>query len=516
VALQIDAPPIAVDTTDSERDPFIGTLLDGAYLVTERIGSGGMGYVYRAEQLALGRSVAIKVVHPCLSADPCTVARFDTEARAASRLNHPNSVGIYALGRAPDGRPYMVMEYLRGHDLRTVLGAEPVQPLPRVCAIVRGVLAALVEAHAQDVVHRDLKPENVFLVRRADGSEQVKVVDFGLAQIAGTRGRTQPGTLIGTPGYMSPEQITGEEVDGRSDVFAAGVLLHELLTGWPLFGGDSAAAVVCRVLAKPVPDPRHASLRAIPHTLAHIAMRALERAPADRFPSAAAMAAALEDAVDELEERPSWPDLEVTVDEMTWTDPPTMDERIAALSPAERLCLQAAAVLGGRAPRDAIAVVSGGADPTHLAARVEDGLCLRAGASGVELHADVRRLVLGSIPVEAARAMRERAEAWRAHRAAAPRSLPQPPPRGAIDEPLGLAMELELVRQRLVCGGDESYVTAYAQIATALADALCLRGQVAQAAGVLREAMDIVPPVRDERRELLARLDELVPARCAT
>jgi serine/threonine-protein kinase len=502
VASRIDAAPLAAETIDSEFDPFIGTLLDGAYLVTERIGGGGMGCVYRAQQLALGRSVAVKVVHPCLLTDPLTVARFDTEARAASRLNHPNSVGIYALGRAPDGRPYLVMEYLRGQDLRTVLDAEPVQPLPRVCAILLGVLAALVEAHEQEVVHRDLKPENVFLVRRADGSEQVKVVDFGLAQIAGKRVRTQPGTLVGTPGYMSPEQITGEDVDGRSDVFAAGVLLHELLTGWPLFGGDSVAAVLCRVLAKPVPDPRQASVRAIPDALAHIAVRALERAPADRFPSAAAMAAALEEAVTGLEERPSWPDLEATVDEMT--DPPTMQERVAALSPEERLCLQAAAVLGGRATHDAIAVVSRGADPRELAAH---GLCLWAGASCVELDDEVRRLVLGSIPIEAARAMRERADAWRAQCAAGPRSIPEPPPRGASDDVLPLAMELELARQRLVCCGDDSYVPVYARIAGALADALCLRGQAAQAAGVLREALDIVPPVRHEARELRARLD---------
>jgi hypothetical protein len=216
----------------------------------------------------------------------------------------------------------------------------------------------------------------------------------------------------------------------------------------------------------------------------------------------------LEEAVTGLEERPSWPDLEVTVDEIT--DPPTMQERVAALSPEERLCLQAAAVLGGRATHDAIAVVSGGADPRELAAH---GLCRWAGASCVELDDEVRRLVLGSIPIEAARAMRERADAWRAQCAAAPCSIPEPRPRGAGDDVLPLAMELELARQRLVCGGDDSHVPVYARIAGALADALCLRGQAVQAAGVLREALDIVPPVRPEARDLRAQLDELAPAR---
>src|ERR1700733_1709628 len=164
-------------------DPLIGRTLPGGYRVTHLVGVGGMGRVYCAEQVALGRTVAVKVVHPSLADEEQTAARFLNEARAASRLSHPNSVAIFDFGRTDDGRPYIVMEYLRGRDLSRVASDEGPLPLARVVGVLKQTLAALEEAHALGIVHRDLKPDNIVLEPLRSGLDFVKVVDFGLAKI---------------------------------------------------------------------------------------------------------------------------------------------------------------------------------------------------------------------------------------------------------------------------------------------------------------------------------------------
>ncbi len=294
---------VAQATQASAVDPLIGRTVGGQYTIQEIVGVGGMGRVYRAEQGTLGRTVAVKVIHPHLLHDDQTVARFYTEARAASSLNHPNSVSIIDFGRSEDGILYLVMEFLRGADLAVVMQRDGPIPFGRICDILLPVLDALSEAHALDIVHRDLKPENILLRRFRSGGDLVKVVDFGLAAIVGDQGTqiTRPGLVCGTPDYMSPEQARGDDVDGRGDLYSLGVVLFELLTESLPFIDDTPTKVVMRHIHDPIPDPRVvAPHRAIPDTLAQIAIKALQKRREDRYPNTAAMAAAIREARDRI------------------------------------------------------------------------------------------------------------------------------------------------------------------------------------------------------------------------
>lgn len=283
-------------------DPLLGRTVGGAYTLQELIGVGGMGRVYRAEQMALGRTVAIKVIHPHLLGDEQIVARFYNEARAASRLNHPNSVSIIDFGRTDDGILYLAMEHLDGKDLALVVHEEGPLALTRVCRVLDGVLGALGEAHALGVVHRDLKPENVIMKPLRSGGDLVKVVDFGLATILGGEARTSitsAGMVCGTPDYMPPEQGRGDPVDGRGDVYALGVVLFELITDRLPFEDETPTRVVLRHIGDPVPNPMEvAPHRNIPPDLAAIVMRAMAKSPDDRFQTAEEMQAALRTALE--------------------------------------------------------------------------------------------------------------------------------------------------------------------------------------------------------------------------
>src|SRR5258706_4647674 len=190
-----------------------------------------MGRVYRAEQSILGRTVAVKVIHPHLLADENAALRFMTEARAASQLNHPNSVSVYDFGRTEDGQPYLVMEFLRGKDLATVAWEDGPLAFTRIADALRQALAALAEAHELGIVHRDLKPENIILEPLRRGGDFVKVVDFGLAKLNGDAqgpSVTSPGIVCGTPDYMEPEQGRGDPIDGLSDLSPSGRVLFRL------------------------------------------------------------------------------------------------------------------------------------------------------------------------------------------------------------------------------------------------------------------------------------------------
>lgn len=271
----------------------------------EVVGVGGMGRVYKAEQSTLGRTVAVKVIHPHLLGDEQTVARFYQEARASSRLNHPNSVSIIDFGRTDDGILYLAMEFLSGKDLALVMHEEGPLAVERVCNILVNTLDALGEAHELGIVHRDLKPENIILRPLRSGEDLVKVVDFGLATIVGKESSiTKPGLVCGTPDYMSPEQGRGDGVDGRGDIYALGVVLFELLVGHLPYIDDTPTRVVLRHLNDPVPDPRHAGPnREIPDRLADITMKALAKDARDRFQVARDMQAALREAVEDLRVR---------------------------------------------------------------------------------------------------------------------------------------------------------------------------------------------------------------------
>jgi serine/threonine-protein kinase len=274
----------------SADDPLVGRTLPGGYVILELVGIGGMGRVYRAEQTNLGRTVAVKIIHPHLVGEENTAARFITEARAASRLNHPNSVGIIDFGKTQDGQLYLVMEFLRGRDLARVIYDEGAIPLRRIVDVLRQTLAALAEAHSESIIHRDLKPENIILEPVRSGGDFVKVVDFGLAKMRAETQQpniTSPGIVCGTPEYMSPEQARGDPLDPRSDLYSVGVIFYQLLTGRLPFEADSPTQVVLSHLTEMPRDPREvAPDRGIPKPIVDVVLRCLEKDPKDRYPDA--------------------------------------------------------------------------------------------------------------------------------------------------------------------------------------------------------------------------------------
>ncbi|MCC7541216.1 MAG: protein kinase, partial [Deltaproteobacteria bacterium] len=277
-------------------DPLVGRIISNAYQVTDLIGTGGMGRVYKAQRLSLAKTVALKVIHPHLLSHPSSVARFYREVRATSRLNHPNTVAVIDFGRTEDGLLYLVMEYLRGRDLAQLLYDEGPLPLARVVSITRQIAAALGEAHDHGVVHRDLKPENVHVEQLRTGDDLVKVVDFGLAHMLDSPDSkvTSPGVVCGTPEYMAPEQCAGGETDVRSDLYALGIVLFQMLTGRLPFETESPTKTMLAHLTKEVPDPiATAPERAIPPALAAVAVRALAKARESRFQTALEMGDAL-------------------------------------------------------------------------------------------------------------------------------------------------------------------------------------------------------------------------------
>jgi serine/threonine-protein kinase len=300
-------------------DPLIGKTFPGGYVLLELIGVGGMGRVYRAEQKALGRTVAVKVIHPHLHGEEGAAARFITEARAASRLNHPNVVGVIDFGRtnaSDGGLLYLVMEFLRGSDLGRVAYDEGPLAFPRIVDILKQTLGALDEAHHLGIIHRDVKPENIVLEPTRGGRDFVKVVDFGLAKLrpdmltgivaAGGTGITSPGIVCGTPDYMSPEQGRGDPLDPRSDLYALGVIMFQLLTGQLPFEAASPTQVVLMHLQQPPPDPRKlAPERKIPDPLADVCLTALQKDRNRRYADAQTFIRALDAALAASSTRPS-------------------------------------------------------------------------------------------------------------------------------------------------------------------------------------------------------------------
>ncbi len=263
----------------------------GHYRIAGLLGTGGMGVVYLAEDTRLGRKVAIKAVAPAVADDATRVARLRREARAAAALSHPNVAVVYALEES-DGRLYIVSEFVPGETLRDELARGPLSSR-QVREVAHEIAGGLAAAHERGVVHRDLKPENV--VRGRDG--RLKILDFGLAHVAGDRSDqtsiTRDGGVLGTPAYMSPEQIRGDAVDGRSDLFALGAMLYELRTGTHPFAGDTPASTLARILQdEPAPIPAEAADTA--DDLPRVIARLLEKSPDRRFASAATLVAVLE------------------------------------------------------------------------------------------------------------------------------------------------------------------------------------------------------------------------------
>ena len=268
---------------------MIGREVGGRYRILAKLGEGGMGAVYRAEQISLKRIVALKVLKPELSSEPGLVRRFNAEATLAAKLNHPNTVTLFDFGQGEDGALFIAMEYIEGKSLRQVLVKEgPLSP-ERVLAITSQICNSLSDAHATGIVHRDLKPDNVMLFARGRQAEAVSVLDFGIAKLRDEHGNitqqpmTQAGDILGTPQYMAPEQIRGDRVDARTDVYALGVMLYEMMTARLPFEGATVMALLSKHLTDiPVaPTVRRPEL-AIPEPISALIMRCLAKNPDDR------------------------------------------------------------------------------------------------------------------------------------------------------------------------------------------------------------------------------------------
>ncbi|MCA9522278.1 MAG: protein kinase [Myxococcales bacterium] len=289
------APLIDVQPRD---DPFIGQTIDGRFEVLRVIGTGGMGHVYLAQQISVGRDVAIKFLQQEMSHDRHAVKRFLKEAKALSQLTHPNAVTFHDFGQAPGGLLYLVMEYVRGATLNSTLERSGTLPVETCCRIMIQLCDALAAAHHLGIVHRDLKPSNIMLARQADGKVTLKVLDFGLAKLTVDENPlvTRSGIIAGTPRYMSPEQLLGKKVDKRTDIYAAGVLLYEMLSGRPPFLGETAASLaIAHVQKEPPPLVQPGTASDIPLALERLTMSCLAKRRDDRPESATVLRAALRD-----------------------------------------------------------------------------------------------------------------------------------------------------------------------------------------------------------------------------
>ena len=289
-------------TSEDELSGLEGIVIDGRYRVDEYIDCGGMGDVYAATQLSLGRTVAIKLLRTeRIHAKRDEVRkRFELEARTAARIDHPNATPIFDYG-VYQQRPYLVMKFLSGETLKDVLARNKTISCKRTSEICRDVCAALEAAHAERVVHRDLKPGNIMLVPRSGGGEDAMVLDFGIAKILERPGEhvttlTSDGVLLGTPLYMSPEQIRGAEIDQRSDIYSLGIILYQLLTGHLPFPIESAADVIVGHL-NVAPTPLRTHRGSIPAPVEAVILRALEKTPEKRYQRASELADSLQSAL---------------------------------------------------------------------------------------------------------------------------------------------------------------------------------------------------------------------------
>ena len=277
---------------------LIGRIVANRYKVLALIEEGGMGAVYVAEHLLIGRKVALKRLHPELTGDEKAIARFQREARAAAATGHEHIVEVLDLGFAEDGAPFLVMEYLRGRSLCKLLRAEERLDPRRASRIVGQVLTALDAVHRRGIVHRDLKPDNILLTRRRGDPDFVKVVDFGISKVQAEEGEThldltRTGVMLGTPFYMSPEQARGvKNLDHRVDLFAAGVMLYECLAGTLPFDGENYHQLLQAILSgerKPLDTLRPE----LDERLVDLVHKAISILPKDRFQSAREMLEAL-------------------------------------------------------------------------------------------------------------------------------------------------------------------------------------------------------------------------------
>jgi serine/threonine-protein kinase len=275
---------------------LVGQVVAERYHVVKKLGEGGMGQVYLAEHVKMGRRSAIKVMNPSLTHDPDAVARFNREAANASRITHPNVCAVYDFGETPDGLIYLAMEFIEGEPLTDLIERVGALPVGRAVKIFQQTADALQAAHDLGIVHRDLKPDNTMLAKGRGGSDIVKVVDFGIAKAVGgdEAGQkvTKTGLVVGTPEFMSPEQLSGDKLDGRSDLYSLALVLYRMLTGRLPFEATSVQETMIKRLTD---EPTKLAVArpdlAFPPQLQPVLDRALARTPGERYQSVAEFAA---------------------------------------------------------------------------------------------------------------------------------------------------------------------------------------------------------------------------------
>ncbi len=279
------------------RSSLIDTVLGQRYQLRRRIGVGGMGTVYEAEQLDEGRSVAVKVLQQHLIGVPAVHARFRREAQATAEVKHPHIVEVMDFHDGPDEPPFLVMELLQGQTLKSLLKKEGPLPVARAATIARQVASALAAAHEAGVIHRDIKPDNIFLVDTGTADIQVKVLDFGVARLMheddATALGTESGAWVGTPSYMAPEQVRCRPVDGRADIYSLGACLYQMMTGRRPIDVADNVALLSAILVQ-VPTPLSGVRSEVPEGFSLVVERTLMKDPAERFENARALAQALE------------------------------------------------------------------------------------------------------------------------------------------------------------------------------------------------------------------------------
>jgi len=270
---------------------LIGQVIADRYHIIKKLGEGGMGAVYLGEHVKMGRKSAIKVMNPGMAADPDAISRFNREASNASRISHPNVCQIYDFGETPDGVIYLAMEFIEGSALTDLIEKEGALPPARAAKILKQSADALASAHDLGIVHRDLKPDNIMIVQGRDGSDIVKVVDFGIAKaVAGDEAGqkvTKTGLVVGTPEYMSPEQLSGDKLDGRSDIYSLGLVFYRTLTGVLPFQADSAQeTMIKRLTDEPMQLAEARPDIVFPPALQAVLDKALARMPSERYANA--------------------------------------------------------------------------------------------------------------------------------------------------------------------------------------------------------------------------------------
>ncbi len=376
----------------SRTADLVGQVVADRYHIIKKLGEGGMGAVYLGEHVKMGRKSAIKVMNPGMAADPDAISRFNREAANASRISHPNVCQIYDFGETPDGVIYLAMEFIEGSALTDIIEKEGALPPARAARILKQAADALASAHDLGIVHRDLKPDNIMIVQGRDGADVVKVVDFGIAKaVAGDEAGqkvTKTGLVVGTPEYMSPEQLSGDKLDGRSDIYSLGLVFYRMLTGVLPFQADSAQeTMIKRLTDEPMPLEAARPDIVFPPALQPVLDKALTRLPSERYPNAAMFGKDSEQAVEGLEVRATQASLEPAVAAATQLmdaeaalksiptkkkAPPAAAAPVPAPAPAPAKKFPLVPVLGGVGGVSVLAVIAvlalGGKKPPSVAA----------------------------------------------------------------------------------------------------------------------------------------------------